>query len=404
MSADRFAPWLDELVALRRDLHAHPELGFEEHRTAALVAERLAAYGVDEVHTGIAGTGVVGVVRGTGGRHPGGGSNRAIGLRADMDALPIREATGLAWASRNEGKMHACGHDGHTTMLLGAARWLAANRAAFDGTVYLIFQPAEEIAGGRVMVAEGLFERFACEQVYGMHNRPGLPLGRIALRGGPCMAASDVFRIAIRGKGGHGAMPHLTRDPVLIAAHVVTALQAITSRRVDPLKTAVVSATRVHVGDAFNVISEEAEIGGTCRTFLPEVRDLVEAELLRLVPRIAHAFGAEAEVEYGRRCPATVNSPEETQLAAAAAVLAVGADAVDSDGEPMMAAEDFSYMLEQRPGCYVWLGNGQVGEPGGAMLHSPGYDFNDAALAIGAGYWTRLVETVLPGSAPAGQE
>jgi amidohydrolase len=398
MSSERIAPWLDELIALRRDLHAHPELGFEEHRTAALVAERLVAYGVDEVHTGIAGTGVVGVVRGSGG-----GSNRAIGLRADMDALPIREATGLPWASRTNGKMHACGHDGHTTMLLGAARWLAANRAAFDGTVYLIFQPAEEFGGGgRVMVADGLFERFSCEQVYGMHNRPGLPLGRMALRSGPCMAASDIFRIAIRGKGGHGAMPHVARDPVLIAAHVVTALQSITSRRVDPIRSAVVSATRVHAGDAFNVIPEDAEIGGTCRTFLPEVRDLVEAEVLRIVPRIARAFGAEAEVGYERRYPATVNSPGETRLAAAAARLAVGADAVDADGEPMMAAEDFSYMLEQRPGCYVWLGNGRVGEPGGAMLHSPGYDFNDAALAIGAGYWTRLVETALPGPAPAG--
>lgn len=391
MSADRIAPWMDELIAIRRDLHAHPEIAFEEHRTADVVARTLADFGVDEVHTGIAGTGVVGVVRGA--RGPGGGSGRAIGLRADMDALPIRETTNLPWRSRFEGRMHACGHDGHTTMLLGAARWLAENRDAFDGTVNLIFQPAEEGGGGgRVMVEEGLFERFPCEQVFGMHNRPGMPVGAISMRPGPCMAATSIFVVRIRGKGGHGAMPHVSRDPVLIASHVVTALQSIAARRVDPIRSAVVSVTRVAAGDAFNVIPEEAEIGGTCRSFDPAVHDVIEAEFGRITRGVAAAFDAEVEIDYQRRYPATVNTEAETAIAARAAAGTVGAGNVSTAGEPMMAGEDFSFMLQERPGCYIWLGNGMDG----ADLHSPHYDFNDAALPVGAAYWIGLVETLLP--------
>ncbi len=388
---DRVKPYMDELVAIRRDLHAHPELGFEEARTSEIVARKLKEFGVDEVHTGIAKTGVVGVVRGKG------ESNRAIGLRADMDALPIAEKTNLAYSSRNEGKMHACGHDGHTTMLLGAARYLADHRN-FDGTVYLIFQPAEEgRGGGKVMIEDGLFERFDCETVYGLHNFPGLPLGAISMRPGPCMAAADEFHITIRGKGGHGAMPNVSRDPVVIGSHIVTALQSIASRRVDPIKEAVVSVTQFHAGDAFNVIPEEAELKGTCRSFLPEVRDLIESELKRIATNVALAFDATADVNFMRNYPPTINTAEETEIAAAAARKV--ASEVSTSGDPKMGAEDFSYMLEARPGCYIWLGNGKAGEKGGANVHTPQYDFNDDAIPYGVGYWASLVETVLPKAA-----
>jgi hippurate hydrolase len=388
---DRVKPYMDELVAIRRDIHANPELGFEEARTSEIVAQKLKEFGVDEIHTGIAKTGVVGVIRGTG------GSNRAIGLRADMDALPIFEKTNLPYGSRTEGKMHACGHDGHTTMLLGAARYLADHRN-FDGTVYLIFQPAEEgRGGGKVMIEDGLFERFNCETVYGLHNMPGLPLGSISMRPGPCMAAADEFKILIKGKGGHGAMPNVSRDPVVIGSHIVTALQSIASRRVDPIKEAVVSVTQFHAGDAFNVIPEDAELSGTCRTFLPDVRDLVETELKRIATNVALAFDAEAEVTYMRNYPPTINTADETEIAAAAA-RQVASD-VSTTGEPKMGAEDFSYMLEERPGCYIWLGNGMPGEKGGANVHTPQYDFNDDAIPYGVGYWASLVETVLPKAA-----
>ncbi len=387
---DRVKPYLDELTAIRRDIHTHPELAFEETRTAALVAEKLREYGVDEVHTGIGRTGVVGVVRGTG------GSNRAIGLRADMDALPIHEKTGVDYRSRFDGKMHACGHDGHTTMLLGAARCLADHRD-FDGTVYLIFQPAEERGGGaNVMIRDGLFQRFNCESVFGLHNMPGFAVGTVSMRTGPIMAASDVVRVVLRGKGGHGAMPHVTRDPAVAAAHIVTALQSITSRRVDPIRSAVVSITRFRVGDGgLSVIAEQAELGGTCRSFEPGVRDVVEAEFRRICTQVARAFEATAEVSYMRGYPTTVNHPEETALAAEAARRAVGEDGVETDVTPLMGAEDFAYMLEARPGAYVWLGNGEDC----AMLHAPDYDFNDGAIAHGVAYWVSLVGTVLPRAA-----
>ena len=318
---------MDELVAIRRDIHANPELGFEETRTSEIVAQKLKEFGVDEVHTGIAKTGVVGVIRGTG------GSNRAIGLRADMDALPINELTNLPYGSKTDGKMHACGHDGHTTMLLGAARYLADHRN-FDGTVYLIFQPAEEgRGGGKVMIEEGLFDRFNCETVYGMHNMPGLPLGTISMRPGPCMAAADEFKITVMGKGGHGAMPNVSRDPVVIGSHIVTALQSIASRRVDPIKEAVVSVTQFHAGDAFNVIPEYAELSGTCRTFLPEVRDLVETELKRIATNVALAFDATAEITYMRNYPPTINTAEETEIAADAARKVAGEGVDDRRSE-----------------------------------------------------------------------
>jgi hippurate hydrolase len=390
---DALRPWLDELIAIRRDLHANPELGFEETRTAAIVAERLKAFGVDEVHTGIAGTGVVGVVRG------GGGTNRAVGLRADMDALPIAEKSGVAHLSRNPGRMHACGHDGHTTMLLGAARYLAGSRD-FDGTVYLIFQPAEEgLGGGRRMVEEGLFERFPAAEVYGLHNMPGLPLGEISMCTGPCMAAADLVEIDIRGIGGHAAMPHIARDPVLAASHMVTALQSIVSRRTDPLESAVVSITTFNAGDTFNVIPEEVRLTGTARSFLPQIRDMLEEEIGRIVAHVAAAFDMKAELGFRRNYPATVNTADETGLAAEAAARVVGADKVDPEGAPKMGAEDFSFMLNERPGAYIWLGNGMPGETGGHMVHTPQYDFNDDAIAYGVSYWAELVETVLPKSA-----
>ncbi len=391
---DEILPYLGELTAIRRDFHMHPELGFEETRTSAVVAEKLRAFGVDEVHTGIARTGVVGVVRGSAG-----GSNRAVGLRADMDALPIEEVNGFEHRSRHEGRMHACGHDGHTTMLLGAARYLAEHRDRFDGTVYLFFQPAEEgLGGGRVMVEEGLFERFNAQSVYGIHNMPGMPLGHISMRPGPCMAAADEFEIVVRGRGAHGAMPNVGRDPVLVGSSIVTALQSIVARRVDPVEEAVVSVTQFHAGTAFNVIPEEAVLRGTCRTFLPEVQDLVEAELRRIATNVAAAFDARAQVRYTRTYPATVNTADETEIAAQAARSVLGEGNVRTDGAPKMGAEDFSYMLDERPGAYVWLGNGMPGEKGGAMVHTPQYDFNDAAIPYGVSYWAELVETVLPAS------
>jgi len=395
---DRVKPYVDDLTHIRRDLHAHPEIGFEETRTSGIVAEQLRAYGVDEVHTDIAKTGVVGVVRGSGGA--GGGSNRAIGLRADMDALPITEANTFGHRSKTEGAMHACGHDGHTTMLLGAARYLADNRDQFDGTVYLIFQPAEEgLGGGEMMVKEGLFERFNCETVYGMHNMPGMPVGSVSMRTGPCMAAADQFVITIKGRGGHGAMPHVSRDPVVIGAHIVTSLQSLVSRRVDPIHEGVLSVTMFQAGDAFNVIPETAVLKGTCRSFLPEVRDLIEEELYKIATNTAMAFDAMADVDFQRIFPATVNTEEETEIAANAARAVVGADNVSTDGAPKMGAEDFAFMLNERPGAYIWLGNGMPGETGGANVHTPDYDFNDAAIPHGVSYWASLVESVLPKSA-----
>jgi hippurate hydrolase len=384
---NRIGEFHDEMRAWRQDLHAHPELGFEERRTSALVADKLRAFGVDEVHTGLARTGVIGVLKA-------GAGSGAIGLRADMDALPIHEATGCAYASTSAGKMHACGHDGHTTMLLGAARYLAETRN-FDGTVYLIFQPAEEmLGGGRTMVEEGLFERFPAARVFGMHNWPSMPLGEFAMRPGPVMAAADRFIVQLTGRGGHAAMPHQCRDPLVAAAQIVLALQSIVARNVDPVQRAVVSVTQVHGGDTFNVIPETTMLTGTVRSFLPEVRELLERRLREIATGMGAALGARVEIEYQRGYPPTVNTEAETEVAALAAAEVAGTDRVDRAREPTMGAEDFAYMLEQRPGSYVFIGNG--GGEDAPMLHSPHYDFNDEALPYGASYWARLVERALP--------
>jgi amidohydrolase len=384
---NRIGEFHDEMRAWRQDLHAHPELGFEERRTSALVADKLRAFGVDEVHVGLARTGVVGVLKA-------GSGAGAIGLRADMDALPIHEATGRDHASTSAGKMHACGHDGHTTMLLGAARYLAETRN-FDGTVYLIFQPAEEmLGGGKVMIEEGLLERFPAARVFGMHNWPGMPLGSFAMRVGPTMAAADRFKVTIAGRGGHAAMPHQCRDPLVAAAQIVLALQTIVARNVDPVQRAVVSVTQVHGGDTFNVIPETAMLTGTVRSFLPDVRELLERRLHEIATGIGTALGVQVEIEYQRGYPPTVNTEAETEVAALAAAEVAGADKVDRVREPTMGAEDFAYMLEQRPGSYVFVGNG--GGEDAPMLHSPHYDFNDEALPYGASYWARLVERALP--------
>jgi len=374
-----------QMTAWRRHLHAYPELAFEEHLTAAFVADRLAEFGI-EVHRGLAGTGVVGTLS------TGGGPT--IGLRADMDGLPIPEANEFGHRSTHAGRMHACGHDGHTAMLLGAARYLAETRR-FRGTVHFIFQPAEENEGGaRKMIEEGLFETFPLRSVYGMHNWPGQPVGTIALRPGPMMAAFDIFEITVTGKGAHAAMPHLGNDPVLAASAIVTALQTVASRTVDPLDAAVVSVTQFHAGDAWNVIPERAVLRGTTRALRPQVQDTVEAAVHRVAEGIAAAHGIGAQVHYERRYPPTINDPAESERAASAAVLVVGEDNVDRDPAPSMGSEDFAFMLMEKPGCYVWIGNGP-GE-GGCGLHKPRYDFNDAILPVGASYWAKLVESVLP--------
>lgn len=384
---NRIAEFHADMTEWRRDLHANPELAFQEHRTADIVAAKLARWGV-EVHRGLAGTGVVGTLRGQG--H----GNRAIGLRADMDALSITEATDLPYISRAPGTMHACGHDGHTTMLLGAARYLAETRN-FDGTVHFIFQPAEEgKGGGRRMIEDGLFERFPVEAVYGLHNWPELPVGTIAVRNGPIMAAADQFTVAVSGQGAHAAMPHLGVDPVVVAAHIITAAQTLVSRGTDPADTAVVSVTMVNAGSAFNVIPGEVQLHGTVRTFRPETRDRIEAQLDRLATSIAAGFGATAQLTYNRNYPVTANSPAETEVAGRVAACVVGESGVVWNPNPSMAAEDFGFMLEARPGSYVWLGQGGVAE--GRRLHNPRYDFNDEVLPIGASYWAMLVETTLP--------
>jgi amidohydrolase len=375
----------DLLTEWRRDFHAHPELAFEEERTAGLVAERLESFGV-EVSRGLAKTGVVGkLTTGTG--------KRAIALRADMDALPMDEGNDFEYASKTPGKMHGCGHDGHTTMLLGAAKYLAETKD-FDGTVYFVFQPAEEAEGGaEVMVKEGLFEKFPVEAIYGMHNWPGMPVGEFAIAPGPMMAAFDVFDLVIRGQGSHGAMPHQGVDSIVVASQVVSALQSITSRNTDPIDALVVSVTQIHGGDAYNIIPDEVILRGTVRSFREEVRDMVEPAVKRIADGVCAAYGATAELHYEKRYPATVNSVEETELAAEAATKIVGSEAINRSPVPSMGSEDFAYMLREKPGSYVWVGNG-AGE-GGCMLHNPGYDFNDDIIPIGASYWATLVEQVL---------
>ena len=379
----------EDMTAWRRDFHAHPEIAFEEHRTAAAVAEKLAGWGI-EVHRGVAKTGVVGVLHGDRPGPAADGGVRAIGLRADMDALPMNEANDLPWASRHDGACHACGHDGHTTMLLGAARYLAETRN-FAGTVHFIFQPGEEgAAGARHMIEDGLFARFPCDEVYALHNWPDMPAGAVGLRPGPIMAAADVLDITVTGRGGHAAMPHKTTDPVPVAAQIITALQSLVARRVDPFDPTVVTIAEIHAGTAFNVIPETVMMRGTVRTVRADTRDFLEAEIGRVVSGIAVAMGATAETTYRRGYPVTINHDMQTAYAADIAAEVVGADRVDRDVTPGMGAEDFSYMLLQRPGAYLWLGQG--GGPSTGGLHSPHYDFNDDILPVGASLFARLVE------------
>lgn len=390
----RLAQWHGELTAFRRDLHAHPEIGFEEHRTASRVAEALRVAGVDEVHEGIAKTGVVGVIHG---RRPGAPA-RSIGLRADMDALPILEENDFAWRSSHRGLMHGCGHDGHTTMLVGAARYLAATRD-FDGSAVLIFQPGEEgLAGAKAMIDDGLFERFPVESVYAMHNWPALPAGTIGVNAGPMMAAADRIEIVVQGRGGHGAHPYLAIDPVLVAAHIITAAQSLVSRNVNPIDNAVVSLCSVHAGEptAYSVIPREARLVGTVRTFRREVQDMIEERLGRLVESVALGFGATARLKYLRSYPATINSEREAHFAADVAARLVGEAHVVRQLPPSMGAEDFSFMLQVKPGAYLRLGQG--GE-GSCFLHNSRYDFNDEVLPLGAAMFAALVEQSMPAAA-----
>ncbi|MCW5667101.1 MAG: amidohydrolase [Piscinibacter sp.] len=390
----RLSDWHGELTAFRRDLHAHPELGFEERRTAARVAEALRVAGVDEVHEGVARTGVVGVVHGRGGRDA---SARAIGLRADMDALPLVEENEFAWRSATRGLMHGCGHDGHVTMLVGAARYLAETRR-FDGRAVLIFQPGEEgFAGAKAMIDAGLFDRFPVDAVFAMHNWPALPAGTIGINPGPMMAASDRIEVIVQGRGGHGAHPHLATDPVLVAAHIITAAQSLVSRNVNPMDQAVLSLCSMQAGElgAYSVIPREVRLVGTVRTFRREVQDMMEERLGRLVESVALGFGATARLKYQRSYPATINSEREAQFAADVAAGLVGEARVVRQLVPSMGAEDFSFMLQVKPGAYLRLGQG--GE-GSCFLHNSRYDFNDAVLPLGAALHAALVEQALPAS------
>ncbi len=386
---ERIRAYHRELTEIRRDLHAHPELSFTEHRTSGVVAQYLRQLGV-ETHTGLAKTGVVGVIPG---KKNGG---KAVALRADMDCLPMHEANTFAHKSQHDGRMHACGHDGHTTMLLGAARYLAETRN-FAGTAYVVFQPAEEGGGGgEVMVKEGLFERFPAQEIYAVHNWPGLPAGQMAVRAGPVMAATDEVQITLRGRGGHGAMPHLVVDPVVAAAQVISALQTIASRNVSPLDSVVVSICSMQTSQlgAFNVIPEHVRLVGTVRSFRPETRDFAEKRLRDITTKIADALGCGADISYTRGYPATINSAREAQFAARVGERVFGRGNVITEHEPTMGGEDFSYMLQARPGAYVFLGQG--GPAGGCFLHNPNYDFNDEVIPLGAGYLAALVEDALP--------
>lgn len=378
-------PFVADAVGWRRDLHANPELMYDLPRTSQFVANLLRTFGCDEVVTSIGRTGVVGSIKGGVA-----GSDKVIGLRADMDALPIHEQTNLAYRSKIDGKMHACGHDGHTAMLLGAARYLAATRN-FSGTLILIFQPAEEGgAGAKAMIDDGLMERFGIQEVYGLHNLPNLPVGAIAMRPGPIMAAADHFIIRIEGQGGHGAIPEMCRDPVLAGAAIVTALQSIVARAVRPIDSAVVSATRFQAGAAFNIIPQTAEIMGTTRSFTREVQDLIERRMEEIIRGTALSHGVTASLTYNRNYPSTINHPPQTAFAASVAKKLLGAENVETDAPPLLGAEDFSFMLQSRPGAYIFLGNGDS-----AGLHHPAYDFNDDALPIGMSYWTELAESAL---------
>jgi len=379
-----------ELTRWRRELHQHPQTAFEETFASEFIANRLTEMGIP-ISRGLAKTGVVGTIVG---RQPGAGETKSIGLRADIDALDIHEATGLPYASIYPGKMHACGHDGHTTMLLGAAHYLAETRN-FAGTVHVIFQPAEENeGGGRVMVEEGLFDQFPMDAVFGMHNWPGIPVGQFAACPGPIMAAFDIFEIVVSGRGSHAARPHDSIDPIVIAAQIVTGLQSIASRQTNPMEKVVVSATQFHAGDTWNVIPSTATIRGTVRTFCKSIQDATELSMGRIVTGICAAFGASGTLRYERRYPATVNSAVEARKSAATLKRLFGETNVNEAPEPSMGGEDFSFMLQKKPGCYVWAGNGPT--DGERLLHNPHYDFNDDLLPVGASYWVGLVEDLLP--------
>ncbi|MDP6488008.1 MAG: M20 aminoacylase family protein [SAR324 cluster bacterium] len=377
----------DEMTEWRRDIHQHPELKFEENRTSDLVAAKLEEFGI-EIHRGLAKTGVVGTIRN--------GDGPSIGLRADMDALPLEEKNTFKHASSNPGKMHACGHDGHTAMLLGAAKHLAASKN-FKGTVNLIFQPAEEGGGGgELMIKEGLFEMFPVDSVYGLHNWPGMPAGTFGVGSGPIMAAADMFDLTINGRGGHAALPDQCIDPIVVASQVVSALQTITSRNTHPVDSVVITVTQIHAGDAYNVIPDSVQMHGTVRTFQTETRDKIPSSMLRVAEGVCAAYGTTCELNYMSGYPTTINSVPETEISAKAVVDLLGEDKIILNPTPSMGAEDFSYMLEARPGCYVWLGIGPGKGEAGCMLHSSRYDFNDDVLPTGASYWVKLVENELP--------
>ena len=381
---NRAAELQPEVTAWRRHLHENPELLFDVHQTASFVAEKLKEFGCDEVATGLGRTGVVGIIKGNG------GDGTTVGLRADMDALPITEATDKPYASKTPGKMHACGHDGHTAMLLGAAKYLAETRN-FSGSVAVIFQPAEEGGGGgNEMVKDGMMERFGITQVFGMHNMPGVPLGHFAIRPGPLMAATAEFTITIDGRGGHAAMPHTTIDPIVVGSQLVSALQSIASRSNDPVDALVVSVTKFHAGDAYNVIPNRAELAGTVRTLKGEVNELAEKRMREVCEGVAAAFGARIDVKYDSNYPVTFNHADETAFASGVAKQIAGEANVVEDTPPVMGGEDFSYMLQARPGAFIFIGNGDT-----AGLHNPGYDFNDEVIPHGISYWVQLTETAL---------
>jgi amidohydrolase len=383
---NRIADLHNEIKAWRHDLHAHPELRYDVHRTAASVAEKLKSFGCDEVVPGIGRTGVVGVIRG---RKSG---KKVVGLRADMDALPLEEETGLPYQSTVPGKMHACGHDGHTAMLLGAAKYLAETRN-FAGTAVVIFQPAEEGgAGAAAMIKDGLISRFGIDEVYGMHNYPGIPLGQFAIRQGPIMAAADHIEIDIEGRGGHAARPHFAIDTILVGCQIINALQSIVSRNVDPLESAVVSVCMFQAGHTDNVIPQHAKLKGTARSLTPQVRELLHKRISEVIEGTAQLYGATAKITYTNGYPVVVNHERQTAFAADVAREIAGSDRVDTALPPVMGAEDFAFMLNERPGAFIFVGNGDS-----AGLHHPAYDFNDEAIPLGTSYWVRLAETALAG-------
>lgn len=383
-SVEAFRGLQGEATVWRHYLHENPELDYKLDKTAKFVAEKLASFGINHIETGIAETGIIALIRGDGGEGP------TIGLRADMDALPILEASNKPWSSKTPGKMHACGHDGHTAMLLGAAKYLA-NTRNFKGSIALIFQPAEEGAlGGQRMVQEGIMDRFGISQVFGMHNAPGMDIGKFAICEGGIMAALDEFDLVVKGKGGHAAKPHETIDPVVIAAQIILGLQTLVSRSTNPLEALVISVTMLKAADAFNIIADKVEMTGTVRTLVPRLRDFAEERILAAAQGIARGFGGEVELNYRRHDPVTFNHSEETKLAIKAARNLVGTACVDDNMKPRMGSEDFAYMLEARPGAFIFVGNGST-----AALHHAAYDFNDDALPYGIGYWISLVETLL---------